>query len=133
VRPAIRLHVFIEPGLAFSRDRRAGQHDGLELFQLVAVLRHDAGLLEDGLIGRARAEQVRARVVGHLPQQVRRGPGGIAVIEHRHRVDEQRTGEEVPHHPAGAGEEEHALPRVHVHVEMEQLELFERYPPVAME
>src|SRR6185295_16631180 len=58
--------------------------------------------------------------------------GGIAIVQHRHDIDDQTARQEVPHHPAGGGEEEHALTRMHVHVEVKELQLLDGDAAVAV-
>ena len=53
--------------------------------------------------------QVIPRALGEAPQHAQVRVRGAAVVEHDRRVGEQAADEEVPHHPAGRGEPEHAV------------------------
>ena len=56
---------------------------------------------------------------------------GAAVVQDDRRLGQQRRDEEVPHHPAGRGEPEHAVAGLGVDVQVEHLQLLEQDAAVA--
>ena len=95
-----------------------------------ALARHDARARHQVHVAGAGAEEAHLRVLGHLPQHVRRRVSRAAVEQHRADAQQQRADQEIPHHPAGGGEEEHPVARPQVHVQALQLELFQQDPAV---
>ena len=57
---------------------------------------------------------------------------GAAVVQHDRGVAEQAADEEVPHHPAGRGEPEHAIAALQVEVQLALLQLLEQDAAVAV-
>ncbi len=124
-QPQLALDVPVEPGPALRRHRGTGQHDGGQRGQVVAVPGHQARLVHQVGIRRARAKERHARVLRQLPQHVRPRVPGMPVVQQRAHAQQQRADQEVPHHPAAGGVEEHPHPRAQVHVEGLQLQLFD--------
>ncbi len=56
----------------------------------------------------------------------------VAVVEHDRRLGEQDPDQEVPHHPAGRREPEHAIAGLRIDVQVLVLELLEQDPAVAL-
>ena len=71
-------------------------------------------------------------LLGQVPQHVQVGVAGAAVVEHDLGVGEQHAGQEVPHHPAGGGEPEHAVALLRVHVQEHLLQVLEQDAALAV-
>ena len=77
-------------------------------------------------------KQVTPARVGEVPQHAHVRVAGAAVVEHDRRLGEQARDEEVPHHPAGRGEPEHAVAGPGVDVQLQLLEVLEQDPALAL-
>ena len=125
--------VLVDPAEALRRQRRAGRADGLQPREVAAVAGLDLRLHARGDVARAGAEARDPRRLGEIPQHAHVRMPGRAVVEHDRAVGEQAADEEVPHHPAGRREPEEAVALLHVHVEVELLEVLEQDPALPLD
>ena len=70
--------------------------------------------------------------VGEVPQHAHVRVARASVVEDDRRLGEQARDEEVPHHPAGCREPEHAVAGLRVDVQVEHLEVLEQDPALAL-
>ena len=130
-QPDVRSDVLVDPSEALGRQRRARRADCAQRFQVVVPARLDARLLAAREQAGADAHAGDLSVLIELPQHAQVGVGGTAVVEHDRGFAEQAADEEVPHHPAGRGEPEHAVVRAQVEVQA-LLQLLDQDPAVAL-
>ncbi len=76
-------------------------------------------------VGRADSQVGDAVLGRQLPQPVRLGVAGAAVVEHDRQPGQQAAGQVVPHHPAGRGVPGEDVARPQILVERERLEVLE--------
>ena len=77
-------------------------------------------------------KQVMPGLLGQVPQHAQVGVAGAAVVEHDLGGGEQHAHQEVPHHPAGGGEPEHAVALLGVQVQVHLLEVLEQDAALAV-
>ena len=131
-QPRVAPDVLVDPLEALRGQRRAGRADGAQRGQVAARGRLDPRLHARRDVARARAEARHPRLLGEVPEPVEVGRARVAVVEHDRGVGEQHGDEEVPHHPAGRREPEHAVALVRVQVQVHHLEVLEQDPALAL-
>ena len=130
--PQVTLDVAVKPGAAFGGHRRPGQHDGTQRGQAELAPRDDPGPVQRIDVRGRGTEERHLRVLHQPPQDVGVRVGRVPVVEHRAHAEQQRADQEVPHHPAGRGVEEHPVAGPQIHVEPLQLELLDEDAAVAV-
>ena len=134
-QPGVGADLVVDPLKALGRQRRAGRADRAQAAQisLPAAGHRHLGLHARGDERGARAERRDLRLGAQLPQTVKRRIAGVAVEQHHRGVGQQHADEEVPHHPAGRREPEHAVAGARVDVQLVVLELLEQDPALALD
>ncbi len=123
----------VDPPEAVLRQRRARRADRPQRAQVAAVPRLDAGLHARRDERSAGPERGHLGVGRQLPQGAQVRVARVAVVEHDRRVGQQHPDHEVPHHPAGRREPEHAVAGLGVDVEVGHLHLLEQDPALAVD
>ena len=116
-QPQIVFHIFIKPGHAFGRYRRASKHDGLQPRQVVTVSRNNSGLLLHLYECRTCTEQRRITLLDQAPECFTIRIIRVAIIQNRNHTKQHRTHEEIPHHPAERRIKELPISRFKIHVQ----------------
>ena len=132
-QPEVGLDRLVDPAEPLHGQGRTGRPDGPQGRQVVLGARPDAGLQARRDECRAGPELRDPTLGRHLPQRAEIRMAGVAVVQDCRATDEQRTQQQVPHHPAGRREPEHPVAGTDIAMETHDLGMLEHDPAMTVD